>query len=294
MPWFALLPPSHLWIPQAARIVKARIEKTTLGQISRSIDEVYSSGAPVLRVRLDRNTIHKLQLSVTPVTVRRALLDHRKLKLKDSDVTLSQEADGDSLLIAAPTAKRKTASESVLPMFALQAIKGALESVVVCGLSTANRAVVNLNKDNKYELLVEGNGLRGVMGTAGVRGELSTSNHVLEVEQVLGVEAARSTIIKEIQDTMDGHGLFIDPRHVYLLADTMSYRGRILGITRHGVAQMKQSVLMLASFEKTADHLFEAAMRSTVDTIAGVSECIIMGRPIPIGTGLFSLLQKRR
>jgi DNA-directed RNA polymerase III subunit RPC1 len=92
------------------------------------------------------------------------------------------------------------------------------------------------------------------------------------MEKVLGIEAARATIMKEIHTTMDGHGLTIDPRHVSLLADIMTYRGETLGITRFGVTKMKQSVLMLASFEKTADHLFEAAIRGTQDAISGVSE----------------------
>ena len=51
---------------------------------------------------------------------------------------------------------------------------------------------------------------------------------------------------------------------------------------------MRESVLMLASFEKTTDHLFDAAVHSRRDHIVGVSECIIMGVPIPLGTGLFS------
>jgi len=55
---------------------------------------------------------------------------------------------------------------------------------------------------------------------------------------------------------------------------------------------MKESVLMLASFEKTTDHLFDAAVHGRTDAICGVSECIIMGIPIPIGTGLFKLLRK--
>jgi hypothetical protein len=36
-----------------------------------------------------------------------------------------------------------------------------------------------------------------------------------------------------------------------LLADVMTYKGEVLGITRFGMAKMKDSVLMLASFEKT-------------------------------------------
>eukprot|EP00455_Lapot_gusevi_P034843 TRINITY_DN38556_c0_g1_i2.p1 TRINITY_DN38556_c0_g1~~TRINITY_DN38556_c0_g1_i2.p1 ORF type:complete len:104 (-),score=29.83 TRINITY_DN38556_c0_g1_i2:47-358(-) len=77
-----------------------------------------------------------------------------------------------------------------------------------------------------------------------------------------------------------------------LLADVMSYQGEILGITRFGISKMRQSVLMLASFEKTVDHLFEAAVHSVSDSIQGVSECIIMGIPIPLGTGLFKLMHR--
>jgi DNA-directed RNA polymerase beta' subunit len=56
-------------------------------------------------------------------------------------------------------------------------------------------------------------------------------------------------------------------------------QGQVLGITRFGVAKMKDSVLMLASFEKTTDHLFDASAVGKRDGIAGVSESIIMGNP---------------
>ena len=136
------------------------------------------------------------------------------------------------------------------------------------------------------------NGLQAVVGIAGVRGEQTRSTHVAEVEKVFGIEAARTTIMQEIQYTMSHHGMDIDSRHVSLLADVMTFRGEVLGITRFGVPKMKQSVLMLASFEKTTDHLFEAAVHSRSDAVVGVSECIIMGIPIPLGTGLFKLLQR--
>ena len=94
-----------------------------------------------------------------------------------------------------------------------------------------------------------------------------------------------------------------------LLADVMTYKGEVLGITRFGMAKMKDSVLMLASFEKTtgalahapctfcqlsrkaarADHLFDAAIHGRTDAIVGVSESIIMGAECPLGTGLFRL-----
>jgi len=58
-------------------------------------------------------------------------------------------------------------------------------------------------------------------------GEATTSNHVIEAAKVLGIEAARRTIIDEIQYTMQSHGMSIDPRHVMLLGDVMSYKVRM-------------------------------------------------------------------
>jgi len=90
---------------------------------------------------------------------------------------------------------------------------------------------------------------------------------------------------------MTSHGMSIDPRHVMLLGDVMTYKGEVLGITRFGVQKMKDSVLMLASFEKTTDHLFDASLFSKKDEIQGVSECIIMGTPAPgCGTSLASIV----
>lgn len=40
----------------------------------------------------------------------------------------------------------------------------------------------------------------------------------------MGIEAARRTIINEIQYTMKSHDMIIDPRHVMLLGDVMTYK----------------------------------------------------------------------
>ena len=106
---------------------------------------------------------------------------------------------------------------------------------------------------------MEGDNLREILATPGVLGKQTTSNNTYEMFATLGIEAARSTIMKEIDYTMGSHGMSIDKRHIMLLADLMTCRGEVLGITRHGLAKMKESVLMLASFEKTSDHLFDAA-----------------------------------
>ncbi|KAI6105340.1 hypothetical protein F5141DRAFT_1216137 [Pisolithus sp. B1] len=147
------------------------------------------------------------------------------------------------------------------------------------GVSSIERAIISIKeKDDK------------VMITEGIVGERTTSNHVIESVKVLGIEAARRTIINEIQFTMSSHGMSIDPRYVILLGDVMTYKGEVLGITRFGVAKMKDSVMMLASFEKTTDHLFDAAVSGKTDSIAGVSESIVMSNPAPnCGTSMPTL-----
>ena len=90
---------------------------------------------------------------------------------------------------------------------------------------------------------------------------------------------------------MSEHGMDIDPRHMQLLGDVMTYKGEVLGITRFGLAKMRDSVLQLASFEKTTDHLFDAAFHMKTDAVQGVSECIILGQSMTIGTGAFGVVR---
>jgi len=178
--------------------------------------------------------------------------------------------------------------------FILQELRNRLIDVRISGIPTVERAIINRDEkdDKKYHIAVEGYGLKEVMAAQGIDYTKTVTNHVIECEDVLGIEAARSTIISEIRFTMDQYGISIDYRHLNLLADVMTCKGTVLGITRFGVQKMKHSTLMLASFEKTTDHLFDSAVRGRSDDIEGVSECIIMGLPIPLGTGLFKLLYK--
>jgi DNA-directed RNA polymerase III subunit RPC1 len=88
---------------------------------------------------------------------------------------------------------------------------------------------------------------------------------------------------------MKEHGVNVNPRHIYLLAEVMTCKGRVIGFTRNGVDKMKDSTIMLASFEKTTDFLFDAATQGKHDRMRGISEKIIVGQPISVGTGMFDL-----
>ncbi|KAJ3513331.1 hypothetical protein NLJ89_g3010 [Agrocybe chaxingu] len=270
----------------SARIVKGRLEKTSLGDIASVFEEAWAPQYTYIGIILDTDAIQKLQLELTIDDIKWAIVAAKKLKVKQEAITIIPRKHRLRIYVDGEDG-----------YYRLRELKRGLAGVVVKGVPSIQRAVINIkDKDNDNgkkgdkELLVEGYGLQRCMTTEGVIGEKTSSNHVIEVAKVLGIEAARKTIINEIQYTMKSHDMIIDPRHVMLLGDVMTYKGEVLGITRFGVAKMKDSVLMLASFEKTTDHLFDASAYGKADSIAGVSESIIMGNPAAMcGTSMPAL-----
>ncbi|KAF9563677.1 beta and beta-prime subunits of DNA dependent RNA-polymerase [Agrocybe pediades] len=270
----------------SARIVKGRLEKTILGDVASVFEEAWAPQYTYIGIIIDTDAIQKLQLELTIDDIKWAIVGAKKLKIKQESITVIPRKNRLRIYV-----------DGEDKYYRLRELKRGLAAVVVKGVAAIQRAVINIKdkddakgKKGDKELLVEGYGLQKCMITEGVVGEQTTSNHVIEVAQVLGIEAARRTIINEIQYTMKSHDMIIDPRHVMLLGDVMTYKGEVLGITRFGVAKMKDSVLMLASFEKTTDHLFDASAYGKNDSIAGVSESIIMGNPAAMcGTSMPAL-----
>ena len=81
----------------------------------------------------------------------------------------------------------------------------------------------------------------------------------------------------------------VDIRHVMLVADIMTSTGAVQQIGRHGISGKKSSVLARAAFEITIPNIVEAAVTGESDPLAGVTENVIVGQSIPIGTGLVEL-----
>ncbi|XP_022661232.1 DNA-directed RNA polymerase III subunit RPC1-like isoform X1 [Varroa jacobsoni] len=267
-----------------ARCVKARVEQTTLGEISEYLEEVYLPQEVFVLIKLAIDRIRLLQLEVSADTIKYAICLDKKIKVKPNDVIV--QSNSVITIRASKTPTNQNLSHIV------QELMVHLPQVVVKGVAT--RAVIHCDDSTPdrpiYKLLVESDRLLDVLSTYGVKPERSGCNNILEVSKVLGIEAARQQIITEMRETMEGHGISVDMRHLMLLADLMTRTGEVVGITRHGLAKMKESALMLASFEKTADHLFDAAYFGQHDDVTGVSECIILGKPMRQGTGFFNLV----
>jgi DNA-directed RNA polymerase III subunit RPC1 len=293
----------------AARFAKAIIQKTYLRDIIMYIEDVWHNDGCYINMRIDWVQVANLGLRVRHSDIVKAIEGTKGMKTMG---VVARTAGYHHIRVgidigglqskgkkrSTPKRRKKLQDAELEPVeiyTEIQQLRRRLPNVVVKGYPGAQRAV--MKKEDKpdktgrepIDVFVEGEGLKLCMTTDGIDGRRTTTNNVMETREVLGIEAARTTIVNEIQVVMKD--MNIDPRHMQLLADVMTYKGEVLGITRFGMAKMRDSVLQLASFEKTPDHLFEAAIKMKTDEIQGVSECIIMGQSIGLGTGAMTVLR---
>jgi DNA-directed RNA polymerase subunit A" len=159
-----------------------------------------------------------------------------------------------------------------------------VRNVIVQGIDDIERVVVR-KENGEYILYTEGSNLKDVFGVEGVDMARTRSNNIAEISEVLGIEAGRNAIIDEAISTLREQGISVDVRHIMLVADMMCMDGEVKQIGRHGIAGEKESVLSRAAFEVTVNHLLDAAVANEVDVLEGVTENVIVGQPIQLGTG---------
>ncbi|MHA2075905.1 MAG: DNA-directed RNA polymerase subunit A'', partial [Candidatus Hodarchaeales archaeon] len=116
------------------------------------------------------------------------------------------------------------------------------------------------------------------------------TNHIQEIRDTLGIEATRQAIIDEATGVLQEQGLDVDIRHIMLVSDIMTQDGSLRQIGRHGISGEKESVLARASFEVTVKHLLNSAARGERDKLRGITENVIIGQIIPLGTGTVDLI----
>jgi DNA-directed RNA polymerase subunit A" len=165
-----------------------------------------------------------------------------------------------------------------------------LRDIVFKGLEEVSRVVIRKEQredtEDEFVLYTEGSDFGAALEIEGVDATRSTTNNIHEVHETLGIEAARESIIEETMSTLEEQGLDdVNIRHLMLVADIMTTKGTIESIGRHGISGNKESVLARAAFEVTVNHLLDAAVHGEVDDLNGVTENVIVGKPIKLGTG---------
>eukprot|EP01048_Picozoa_sp_COSAG05_P006570 COSAG05_NODE_434_length_9856_cov_1158.820027_8_plen_1219_part_00 len=134
---------------------------------------------------------------------------------------------------------------------------------------------------DEWTLITEGSALLSVMSVEGVDHRRIKCNHITEVYEVLGIEAARAALCRELRHVISFDSSSVNYRHLALIADVMTYRGNFMAITRHGINRSDAGCLMRCSFEETVEILMDAACFSTADNLKGVSENVMLGQLCP-------------
>jgi DNA-directed RNA polymerase subunit A" len=248
------------------------IESTNLLDIS---DIEVNTTESFIRIFLDKQKLEERGLKKEEVIAKL-----RKMRMQKA--TIQEEGFELKITLEEPSFKK------------LYQLYEALKVYQIKGLDGIRRAIVKFDqKAKEWVIYTQGSNLAGVMELKDVDFTRTRTNDIIEISQVLGVEAARMAIIEESISTLQNAGLNTDIRHLMLVADMMTFDGNVEAIGRHGISGKKASVLARAAFEITSKHLLNAGLIGEVDKLNGVAENIIVGQPITLGTGAIKLMYKR-
>ena len=215
------------------------------------------------------------------------------------EMMADRDTNPDEIAKVIETGKRKVQQDKRNPnvihvsmpdadLSALFTLRNKILNMKLKGIPGITRVTV-VKEGEDWFIQTAGSNLGKVVQVEGVDQTRVYTNNVHEVAQVLGIEAARATLVRELMSTLDEQGLEVDIRHIFLVADLMTSKGYIQQIGRHGIAGTKSSVLARAAFEITVPTLAEAAVKGEVEDLKGVTENVIVGLPIPVGTGMIDL-----
>jgi len=252
---------------EKVRMIASNIELTSvidIADVETDIDNME------VLVKLDRRKMERK--SITPEDVLKKLNKMKGLKglaeMRESTVVVRCDE---------PSYKK------------LQRISEDVKSSPIKGIDGITRAVIR-KLGGSYVVYTEGSNLEKVLEIEHVDRAGTSTNSILEIFEVLGIEAARNALINEASRTLEEQGLTVDIRHIMLVADLMTNDGDVKAIGRHGISGRKSSVLARAAFEITSTHLLRAAITGETDSLEGVVENIIVGQPVTVGTGAVNLV----
>jgi len=140
-------------------------------------------------------------------------------------------------------------------------------------------------ENNEWVIQTTGSNLSKVIEVQGIDKLNVMTNNVFEIATTLGIEASRNALIFELKSTLENQGLEVDDRYLMLVSDLMCHKGYLQQIGRHGIAGSKDSVLARAAFEITVPTISNAAKTGEIEELKGITENVIVGSQIPIGSG---------
>ncbi|MHA1708090.1 MAG: DNA-directed RNA polymerase subunit A'' [Candidatus Heimdallarchaeaceae archaeon] len=256
---------------ELAKQVARRIELTTVNKIAQSITHSFSEGT--VRIKLDGVLLN--DKGIEPLSV------VKKIQLRRKECKVELDSEDEHTIIITPLKELKF---SDLPKLAEK-----VREIAIKGIKNVQRVVVMKDREGRYFLQSEGSNFSELLRIPGVDPTRCYTTDINQIAETLGIEAARNALVRESLYVMKEQGLDVDKRHVMLVADLMTHTGEIMQIGRHGVSGKKSSVFARAAFEVTVKHLLDAAIHGEYDPLEGITENVIVGQTIALGTGIVDL-----
>ncbi|MCK5177271.1 MAG: DNA-directed RNA polymerase subunit A'', partial [Candidatus Aenigmarchaeota archaeon] len=238
---------------------------------------------------LKEDTINAFDLNVE-IKIDKKIADSFSIKtpdileaIKKADKTIICVAKEDKIIVSFKK-ENKTIQD-------LHELRVKLRDSYVGGIKSIKQVIIE-EEEKTWIIKTLGSNLRKVLKIKGVDPTRTISNNIFEVERVLGIEAARQSIINEIWSTMKEQGVQTNIRHLLLVADCMTATGTIKSIGRAGISGAKNSVLARANFEETVKNLTKASVCGEAEKFGGIVENLIVGSVVPVRTAKVKLKMK--
>lgn len=251
--------------------IALRIKKITLEDLSKSFS--LNLADATVEVVLDTERLKKLGFT-QEVLVKAIAKSFKKIEVKEVDNVLFVKGESSNINEVYKTKEK-------------------LRELFVGGVKNVSH-VFPVKRGNEYLFVTSGSNLKDTLKVKGIDASRTYTNDLYETLDVLGIEATRELIMREVKKILDTQGIGIDDRHIMLVADTMCANGNIKGISRYGVVSEKSSVLARVSFETPIKHIINAAIVGEVDSLNSVIENVMLNQPVPLGTGLPGLRVKEK
>ncbi|MCH8973111.1 MAG: DNA-directed RNA polymerase subunit A'/A'', partial [Thaumarchaeota archaeon] len=237
-------------------------------KVSSVISDTETNYSTEIKLHFNSNRLRERDISVEEID--EVLQSNKKFKteLQGNSITLTlvEESDAPTVIV----------------------IRNKVLNTTVKGVPDIERITL-VQKDNEWVIQTTGSNLAKVLGVEGIDKKNVRTNNVFEIGGTLGIEAARNALINELNSTLEDQGLEVDIRYIMLVSDLMCSKGYMQQIGRHGIAGNKDSILARAAFEITVPTIARAAVSGEVEQLRGVTENVIVGSQIPIGSGTVDL-----
>lgn len=246
----------------------------------------------VLRLELDREKM--LDIGITTLHINTAL----KKYYDDKILCLFSDDNYDNVIF-----RITLTDENIVDIITdLKALEyNIMEKIIISGIDKLKKISISQKKQKilddddtvafknfvdkeSYVLETDGTNLINILSNPYVDSVNTISNDVTEIYEIFGIEAARQALYNEIDDILNST-TSVNHRHIALLVDTMTCKGYLLSIDRHGINRSDIGPLAKCSFEETSDILIKAGVFGETDKINGVSANIMLGQIAKCGTG---------